>query len=567
MPIIDTNTSRSISSLLRAQQTGFRDAVNEQGRLVRNTATTGLKARLVALVQQGTFTPGSLAGRIIKVLVGRQSFKSISQQLQANADSSVRHVITAFTQTETKGLDKDMKTMVANKIEKRLGSRRSGFSAREFASLHNAIKEKYVPERLAARQSLISTVAGGNPTPKMQALDQSDLRIAIEALSTRRSTGEVMRQHKRTAFRGAVHQDKVHQLTKELAALEDTFKFSPEINKLQNKVRQLEGVAAAQPETLEQLAELQSELAQRKDQAGARAETFRENYIGTLAGLYEEASAGEDSLTLPDSKYREDQAQGTGLPGRLEVPDLHHSPDDPEQVQAREQGRKKTVSFDKAYTREDPVAAGPDQTQLWEFAESKDMLTIEQVETALAQADMDNLQDPLLSRLEKKVSKSLNDIIKRQGMNPDISARVKTAREHPLCNPEARFTGSRYHDLDDIQDMLTIMDADAPLVSDKKLALEMYESMLRAEQSRLTNTEEKTTIAELKQHPVFEKHVLNYIEERVSDTETTLRGRSREKTLYVLNSVTNDASASDADRTRAQALLDRLQASRPQSPV
>ena len=35
------------------------------------------------------------------------------------------------------------------------------------------------------------------------------------------------------------------------------------------------------------------------------------------------------------------------------------------------------------------------------------------------------------------------------------------------------------------------MDADAPLVSDKKLALEMYESMLRTEQSRLTSTEEK----------------------------------------------------------------------------
>ena len=52
--------------------------------------------------------------------------------------------------------------------------------------------------------------------------------------------------------------------------------------------------------------------------------------------------------------------------------------------------------------------------------------------------------------------------------------------------------------------------------------------------------------------------MLNYIEERISDTETTLRGRSREKTLYVLRSVTNDASASDADRTRAQALLERL---------
>ena len=561
MPIIDASTSRSISSLLRAQQTGFRDAVNEQGQLVRNRELTGLKARLVSLVGQGSVRPGSFAGRVIKLVVGRQNFEHISRQLRGNADRSAKNVLAAFTKAETEGLDTSLKTSVAARIHRRLGTKRSGFSAREFASLHNAINKKLIPERLAARQSLISSIEEGRPTPKMQALSQSELRIAGEALSTGRTPGQV-KKSTRTPFRDGVNLDKVNAATQEFALLDKTIRNSGEISKLQAQVSRLEGDGATAPGAQERLGELQTELAQLREQADTRADNLRGSYMDTLAGLYEDVSTGKDSLTLPASQYREDRAQGPGPLSPGEIPDPHNPPEGLDRAQTREHGAGKSVSFDTAYTREDPAADGPDRTQLWEFAESKEPLTMEQVETALAQADMDSLQDPLLSRLDKKMSKSLNEIVKRQGMDPDISARVRTAREHPLLNPEARFTGSRYHDLDDIRDLLSIMDVNEPLVSDKKLALEMYESMLRTEQSRLTSPDEMTTIAELKQHPVFEKHVLDHIEERIS--ETTLRGRGKERATYVLRTVTNDASISTENRTRAAALLERLQTTRPQ---
>ena len=569
MPIIDTNTSRSISSLLRAQQTGFRDAVNKQGQLVRNPELTGLKARLVSLVQQGTVRSGSFGGRVIKVLVGRQNFERISRQLQTNADRSAKNVLTAFIQSETKGLDSNMKALVTDNIQRRLGNNRSRFSAREFASLHVAIKEKLIPERLAARHSLISTIEGGMPTSKMQTLSQSHLRIALEALSTGSSPAKVMNQHNRIAFREKINLDKVSNVTRELGLLEDTIKNSDEINKLHKQVRHLEGVAAPAPEAAEQLAELRTELAQLKEQASARAEALRGSYTDTLAGLYEEVSIGEDPLTLPVSQYEDDTAQGPGSgvvtqTRQDSIASSDASGTDTPPGHARERDANKSVSFEKAYTREDPATAGSDQTQLWEFAESRNMFTLEQVETALAQVDMESLNHTLLSRLGQKVSRNLNHIIVMQGKDPGVQARVQAAREHPLCNQEASHTNKRYHDLDDIKDMLTIMDVDVPNVSDKKLALEMYDTLLRADKEHFKSAEEKATIAELKQNPVFEKHVLDYIEERMS--ETTLRGRGRERALFVLQSVSGDTSASDLKRTRAQALLERLQASRPQEP-
>ena len=166
MPIIDTSTSRSISNLLRAQQTGFRDTVDEHGKLIRNTQLGGLKSRLVSLVGQGTVKPGSIAGRTIKLVVGKQNFENIFRQLQANADSSVRNVLTAFAKMETKGLDPDLRNAVAVRIHQRLGSRRTGFTARKFASVHNAIKDTLIPERLAARQALITSIEGGTAVAK-----------------------------------------------------------------------------------------------------------------------------------------------------------------------------------------------------------------------------------------------------------------------------------------------------------------------------------------------------------------------------------------------------------------
>ena len=222
---------------------------------------------------------------------------------------------------------------------------------------------------------------------------------------------------------------------------------------------------------------------------------------------------------------------------------------------------KGSVSFDTAYTREDTAAAGLDQTQLWGLAEIEGNLTLDQVETALAEVDMNSLRDPLLSRLEEKISKSLNNIVKRQGRDTDVQARVQTARTHSLCNPEVRFANSRYHGLDDIGDMLSIMDVDAPLVSDKKLALEMYDSLMRTAGNRYETPKDRATAAELKQHPVFKKHVLDYIEERMS--ETILRGRGREVAIDVLGNVSNDASASVTGRAQAAALLQRLTETKP----
>ena len=230
----------------------------------------------------------------------------------------------------------------------------------------------------------------------MTALGQSELRIAIEALSTGHSTSKIMKQHKRTAFREAVHQDKVNSVTKEIAVLQDAITKSGEIKKLQNEVRQLQDADASASGGSGRLAELQAELAQSIEQANTRAENLRGSYIDTLAGLYEDVSSGEDPLTLPASRYREDQAQGPGPLSQMETADVHNPPDNLSWLKPREQGTKKTVSFDKAYTREDPAAAGPDQTQLWEFAESKDLLTMEQVETALAQADMDKPARPVI---------------------------------------------------------------------------------------------------------------------------------------------------------------------------
>ena len=560
MPIIDTSTSRSISSLLRAQQTGFRDAVNEQGQLVRNRDLTGLRARLVSLVGQGSVRPGSFAGRVIKLVVGRQNFENILQQLHSNADRSARNVLAAFTKAETKGLDTDLKTAVAARIHGRLGAKRSGFSAREFAGLHNAIQEKLIPQRLAARHSLISSIEAGRPTPKMQALSQYELRIAGEALNTGRTPGQVMNST-RIPFRDGINQDKVNASMQELALLEKTIKYPAEIGKLQAQVKRLEGDGAATPGARERLEDLQAELAQLTEQADARAENLRGRYMNALAALYEQASTGEDPLTLPASQYREDPAQGPGPLSQMDMPDPHNPPEGMERAQTREQGARKGVSFGAAYTREGPAAAGPDQTQLWEFAETEGPLTMEQVETALAQAEMDSLQDPLLSRLEKKVSKSLNDIVKRQGMDPGISARVRTAREHPLLNPEARYSGSRYHDLDDIKDLLSIMDVDNPLVSDKRLAMDMYFTLMRSERSAFTGPEDRAAIKELKQEPVFERHLLDYIEESMSGT--TLRGGPREKAFAVLQDVSGEPSASTENRTRAAALLERLQATGP----
>ena len=553
MPV-DANSS--ISNLLRAQQTGFRQAVDEQNRLVRNTETTGLKAKLVSLVERGSIRSGSLAGRAIKIMVGGKKFENISHQLRANADRSVKNVLTAFAETETRGLDADLKKMVESKIDGRLGARRSGFSAREFSSLHEAITQKFIPERLASRQSIIDAIKSGQPTSTMQALGQSDLRIAIESLTTGRSPRKLLNET-RTPFRKAVNLEGVMAVTSEITRLADTLENSGEVMALQSQIRRLEtGAAAAEPE---RLAQLQTELAELQGRADAQAEATKAGYVAILEGLHEQISTGEDALTLPASQYEEDVQEGPGVEDLSKMVIRHNSRnrDGLEPGRGpREQAGERRVSFDRAYTREDTAAAGVDQTQLWELAETSGHLTLDQVETALAEVDMNTLRDPLLSRLENKVAKSLNNIVKRQGRDTDVQARVRTAREHALCNPEASFGSHRYHGLDDIGDMLSIMDVNAPLESDRKLAFGMYDSLMRTAGNRFETPEDRATAAELKQHPVFKEHVLDYIETRV--TGPAMKKGRKEDTAAVLRDVINDASAGDAGRARAAALLERL---------
>ena len=560
MPV-DANSS--ISNLLRAQQTGFRQVVDEQNQLVRNTETTGLKAKLVSMVERGSMKSGSLAGRAIKIMVDGKKFENISHQLRANADRSVKNVLTAVAETETRGLDADLKKMVESRIDGRLGDKRSGFSAKEFSSLHEAITEKFIPERLASRQPIIDAIESGQPTSTMQALGQSDLRIAIESLTTGRSPRQLLNET-RTPFRKAVNLEGVMAVTSEITCLANTLKNSGEVMALQSQIRRLEtGAAAAEPE---RLAQLQTELAELQGRADAQAEATKASYVAILEGLHEQISAGEDALTLSASRYEEDVPHGPGVEDLSKMVIRHNSQNrdglEPSR-EPQEQVGKRSVSFDKAYTREDTAAAGLDQTQLWELAETRGNLTLDQVETALAEVDMNSLRDPLLSRLENKVTKSLNNIVRRQGQDTDVQARVRTAREHPLCNPEVGFTNHRYHGLDDIGDMLSIMDVDAPLVSDKKLAFEMYDSLMRTAGNRYETQEDRATAAELKQHPVFKKHVLGYIEEKMSGT--TLNDRGKEAAIAVLRDVSNDASASDAGRAQAAALLQRLAEMEPYS--
>ena len=558
MPVDATS---SISNLLRAQQTGFRQVVDEQNRLVRNTETTGLKANLVSMVERGSINSGSFSGRVIKMIVGGTRFENISHQLRANADRSVKNALTAFAETETRGLDADLKKMVERRIDGIFEGKRSGFNAEEFSSLHKAITEKLIPERLASRQIIIDAIAGGHPTSTMQALGQSNLRIAIESLTTGRSPARLL-DETRTAFRGDVKLERVMAVTSEITRLANTLKNSAEVTTLKSQIRRLEtGAAADEPE---RLAQLQTELAELQGPADARADAAKAGYVAILEGLYEQISAGEDALTLPASQREEDVWYSLGAEDLWKTVIRRNSQDRDGSAPSRgsrEQVGKSSVSFDKAYTMEDPAVAGFDQTQLWELAETKENLTLDQVETALAEVDVYSLRDPLLSRLEKKIAKSLNNIMWRQPQDTDVQARVRTAREHPLCNPEVSFASHKYHGLDDIEDMLSIMDVEAPLVSDEKLAFGMYDALMRTAVSKYGTPEHRATAARLKQHPVLKKHVLDYIEERIS--ETILNKRRKEDAIAVLKDVSNDASASDAGRAQAAALLQRLAEMKP----
>ena len=208
-------------------------------------------------------------------------------------------------------------------------------------------------------------------------------------------------------------------------------------------------------------------------------------------------------------------------------------------------GDKKSVSFSAAYTKGDPAAADPAHAQLWKFTEIKEDLTLDQVETALAQADMESLQDPLLSRLERKITRSLDRIKKSQKQDSDAMARVDTAKMHPLCNPEVRFAGRTSHDVEDMKELVLELSYGEPSVSDSKLAVQLYDSLLRIEASGVSSDDERGEAANLMRAPLFGKHVLEYYEQSLSGPG--LRDRDRETALHVLNGLMRHHPLSDAD--------------------
>ena len=94
MPVV---THRSVSSLLRARDSGFRYSVEKDGQL--KNSVTGLKCWLVTFFAGKQGRAGGLFEHAVKAYVGKESYSRMREQLGKNRDSSIRNAMTIFFRT------------------------------------------------------------------------------------------------------------------------------------------------------------------------------------------------------------------------------------------------------------------------------------------------------------------------------------------------------------------------------------------------------------------------------------------------------------------------------------
>ncbi|MDE0155272.1 MAG: hypothetical protein OXS28_06705 [Gammaproteobacteria bacterium] len=310
----------SFDNLAKAQDVNFRQRLDARGELVKSTLSGGLKGRLVACVENGRVSKGSVADRIIRCAVGgARRYDAIAGELRQNKEASVRN----FTGMLTRDLrlDNELARAVARKVEQGLGSRRittqagadlardvAGMVAQRRADRQETANRVLDRENWTMTPAMVTNEDGKYSEPGYYEALLAHAAIREDALAAHEGLLPEIATMDRTAGperrSNAVH--RADRMLKEMRAVQQSLLNPPQLLALKNERNDLlapENARGPQDKMVAEttrLNELETEIAGFSEDAAARADEFRSAYMEMLAAIAASKHHGaEDSAYFP----------------------------------------------------------------------------------------------------------------------------------------------------------------------------------------------------------------------------------------------------------------------------
>ena len=315
-----SSLTASFGSLAKAQDANFRQRLDGQGALAASKLSGGPKGKLVACVESGRISKGSVAGRLIRCAVGgAQRYDAIAGELRENKEASIRNFARLLKQDLR--LDNELAKLVERKVTQTLGSRR--ITAQAGADLSRAVTG-LVSQRRAERQEIANRVLDRENwtlTPAMVTNEQgrysepgyyeallAHASIREDAIAAHQELLPQIGTLDRTAgperSSNVVH--RADRMLKEMRAVEQSLLHPPQLVAAQNERNNLLATVAASGlqdvmvAHTRRLNQLETRIAELSEQAVDKAEEFREAYMEMLAAIAESKHHGaEDSAYFP----------------------------------------------------------------------------------------------------------------------------------------------------------------------------------------------------------------------------------------------------------------------------